>query len=118
VNRKFESWNPSPDVKPGEPEYYQKQVYKHGTRCWNGPERNVVVSFLFLALTCACLSWCLKTWLTDTYLKLLLTCGTENAILTVQELEKCEYEFTGTSPALCLPLVGEQKKAGGPREEL
>ncbi|KAF8966482.1 glucosidase II beta subunit-like-domain-containing protein [Flammula alnicola] len=92
---KFESWNPSPDVKPGAPEYYQKQVYKHGTRCWNGPERNVV---------------------------LLLTCGVENAILTVQELEKCEYEFTGTSPALCLP-VGEDKKKkknGGSvaREEL
>lgn len=46
-NRKFESWNPSPDVKPGDLEYYQKQVYKHGTRCWNGPERNVVVSSPF-----------------------------------------------------------------------
>ncbi|KAF8164847.1 glucosidase II beta subunit-like-domain-containing protein [Crassisporium funariophilum] len=86
---KFESWNPSDIVTPGEPEYYQKQVYKRGTRCWNGPERNVV---------------------------LLLTCGTENAILTVQELEKCEYQFTGTSPALCLPLDGEKK--GGVREEL
>ncbi|KAF8811886.1 hypothetical protein BYT27DRAFT_7183488 [Phlegmacium glaucopus] len=86
---KFESWNPSPDVKPGQPEYYQKQVYKHGTRCWNGPERNVV---------------------------LLLTCGTENALLTVQELEKCEYQFTGTTPALCLPLSEENK--GGNREEL
>ncbi|RDB19568.1 Glucosidase 2 subunit beta [Hypsizygus marmoreus] len=74
---RFESWNPSEDVKPGEPEYYKKQVYKHGTRCWNGPERNVV---------------------------LLLTCGTENALLTVAELEKCEYQFTGTTPALCLPL--------------
>ena len=50
MNRKFESWNPSPDVEPGEPEYYQKQVYKHGTRCWNGPERNVVVRFLILTL--------------------------------------------------------------------
>lgn len=39
----FESWNPSPDVEPGSPEYYSKQVYKHGARCWNGPERNVVV---------------------------------------------------------------------------
>ena len=44
TNRKYDSWNPSPDVKPGEPEYYQKQVYKHGARCWNGPERSVVVS--------------------------------------------------------------------------
>jgi protein kinase C substrate 80K-H len=46
-----------------------------------------------------------------------LTCGIENAILTVQELEKCEYQFTGTTPALCLPLV-EEKKGGGSREEL
>jgi len=87
---KFKSWNSSPDVKPGDLEYYQKQVYQHGTRCWNGPERNVV---------------------------LLLTCGTENVILTVQELEKCEYEITGTSPALCLPLTGYQK-AGSSREDL
>ena len=40
---RFESWNASPEVTPGEPAYYQKQVYKHGTRCWNGPERNTVV---------------------------------------------------------------------------
>jgi protein kinase C substrate 80K-H len=48
-----------------------------------------------------------------------MTCGTENAILTIAELEKCEYQFTGTSPALCLPLdsdsTGEKKKS---REEL
>ena len=44
VLRKFESWNPSSNVKSGQPEYYQKQVYDHGTRCWNGPERNVIVS--------------------------------------------------------------------------
>ncbi|KAF8171838.1 glucosidase II beta subunit-like-domain-containing protein [Pholiota molesta] len=88
---KFESWNPSSDVKPGQPEYYQKQVYKRGTRCWNGPERNVVLK---------------------------LSCGVENAILTVQELEKCEYEFTGTSPALCLPVDDGKKKNGNSREEL
>jgi protein kinase C substrate 80K-H len=33
-----------------------------------------------------------------------LSCGTENALLTVQELEKCEYQFVGTTPALCLPI--------------
>jgi protein kinase C substrate 80K-H len=94
----------------------------HGTRCWNGPERNVIVSLhipssplvftlpsfifeLLISLTCIVLPQ-----------QLLLTCGTENAILTVQELEKCEYQFTGTTPALCLPLVEE--KNGGSREEL
>ncbi|KAJ7229083.1 glucosidase II beta subunit-like-domain-containing protein [Mycena pura] len=85
---KFASWNPSPDVKPGEPAYYEKQVYNKGTRCWNGPERNVV---------------------------LVMTCGTDNAIHTVVELEKCEYQFTGTSPALCLPL---DANGNGNREEL
>ncbi|KAF5364120.1 hypothetical protein D9756_000935 [Leucocoprinus leucothites] len=85
---KFESWNPSPDVQPGTPEYYSKQVYKRGARCWNGPERNVI---------------------------LVMTCGIENAITSVQELEKCEYQFTGTSPALCLPLTEPNNKL---REEL
>lgn len=46
--------------------------------------------------------------------QLRLTCGTENAILSVQELEKCEYEFTGTSPALCLPI----EEGNNSREEL
>ena len=42
-NRRFTSWNPV--ANPGEPAYYHKQVYKHGARCWNGPERSVVVRF-------------------------------------------------------------------------
>ncbi|KIM83986.1 hypothetical protein PILCRDRAFT_819014 [Piloderma croceum F 1598] len=75
---KFVSWNnKSPDVKLGSPEYYSKQHYEHGARCWNGPERSVI---------------------------LVLSCGTENAIHSIAELEKCEYQFTGTTPALCLPL--------------
>jgi len=81
---KFASWNIDPDVTEGSAEYYSKQVYSHGTRCWNGPQRNV---------------------------KLDLTCGTENALLTVTELEKCEYLFTGTTPALCLPL-DEDRESG------
>ncbi|KAG6897675.1 hypothetical protein C0992_012424 [Termitomyces sp. T32_za158] len=84
---RFDSWNPDENVKPGEPEYYQKQVYKRGARCWNGPERNVI---------------------------LLLSCGTENALLSVAELEKCEYQFTATTPALCLPLDADN----GSRDEL
>ena len=44
----------------------------------------------------------------------MLTCGTENTIKTVVELEKCEYQFTGTTPALCLPL----EDANGVRDEL
>jgi protein kinase C substrate 80K-H len=80
---KFDSWNPSTDVQPGDADFYKKQTYKAGTRCWNGPERNT---------------------------QLLLTCGPENKLLTIQELEKCEYEITGTTPALCLPVEGDKKK--------
>jgi len=80
---KFTSWNPSPDVMEGSEEYYSTQMYSHGARCWNGPERSV---------------------------KLDLTCGTENALLTVVELEKCEYLFTGTTPALCLPLEDKSRR--------
>ena len=67
----------------GSPEYYSKQRYTKGARCWNGPERSVSVAF---------------------------SCGTENALLSVSEPEKCEYLLTGTSPALCLPL---DRDAGG-----
>ncbi|THH10557.1 hypothetical protein EW146_g8342 [Bondarzewia mesenterica] len=80
---KFASWNPSPDVEVGSPEYYSRQMYKQGTKCWNGPHRSVILN---------------------------LACGTENAIHTVEELEKCEYRLTGTSPALCLPLEDESGK--------
>jgi len=76
----FASWNPSPGVKEGSKEYYSTQIYGQGTKCWNGPARSV---------------------------KLDLTCGLENVLLTVTELEKCEYLFTGTTPALCLPLEDE-----------
>ncbi|KAF8632015.1 hypothetical protein AX17_004958 [Amanita inopinata Kibby_2008] len=82
---RFESWNPSAIVRPGEPAYYQKQMYKHGARCWNGPDRSVV---------------------------LVLSCGTENTLTSVVELEKCEYQFTGTSPAVCFPVEDENKEHG------
>ncbi|KAF8556298.1 hypothetical protein OG21DRAFT_1596536 [Imleria badia] len=78
---KFTSWNKL--AEPGELEYYTKQRYTQGTKCWNGPQRSV---------------------------ELLLSCGTENALLTVAELEKCEYQITGTSPALCRPLEDENRK--------
>ncbi|KAF8450938.1 glucosidase II beta subunit-like-domain-containing protein [Boletus edulis BED1] len=78
---KFSSWNKL--AEPGELEYYTKQRYTQGTKCWNGPHRS---------------------------LGLILSCGTENALLTVAELEKCEYQITGTSPALCRPLEDENRK--------
>ncbi|KAI0737137.1 endoplasmic reticulum protein [Irpex lacteus] len=84
---RFAHWNNANGVPVGSPEYYSKMFYTRGTKCWNGPERSVVL-----------------VW----------TCGTENAITSVQELEKCEYQFTGTSPALCLPPDADTSK----RDEL
>ena len=93
-NRNFASWNPSPGVVEGSAEYYSTQMYSHGTRCWNGPERSVKVpSFSYLDF-----------YSPNNRSQLDLTCGTENVLLTITELEKCEYLFTGTTPALCLPL--------------
>ncbi|KAG2345043.1 hypothetical protein BDR05DRAFT_931060 [Suillus weaverae] len=78
---KFSSWNKA--ARPGELEYYTRQHYTQGAKCWNGPHRSV---------------------------ELVLTCGTENTLLTVAELEKCEYQITGTTPALCRPLEDEHTK--------
>ncbi|KAH7888167.1 glucosidase II beta subunit-like-domain-containing protein [Phlebopus sp. FC_14] len=78
---KFTSWNQL--AQPGELEYYTKQRYTQGTKCWNGPQRSV---------------------------ELILACGTENTLLSVAELEKCEYQITGTSPALCRPLEDDNRK--------
>ena len=38
-----------------------------------------------------------------------MSCGTENALLSVSEPEKCEYHLHGTSPALCLPVTDADK---------
>lgn len=51
---------------------------------------------------------CSRTWQVD------LACGLDNELLTVTELEKCEYLITGTTPALCISL--EQK--GNVKDEL
>jgi len=85
---KFKSWNNDPRVQPGEPAYYTKQHYTGGAKCWNGPNRSVT---------------------------LVLKCGTENVLHVVTEPEKCEYQFAGTSPALCLPI---EAREGVVREEL
>lgn len=46
-------------------------------KCWNGPNRSVMLE---------------------------LSCGTQNALLSVSEPEKCEYHFKATTPALCWPV--------------
>ena len=41
---RFAHWNNAHEIAVGSPEYYGKMFYTRGTKCWNGPERNVVVS--------------------------------------------------------------------------
>jgi len=38
------------------------------------------------------------------FFQLVVSCGTQNQLTSAVELEKCEYQITGTTPALCLPL--------------
>ncbi|OSX60577.1 hypothetical protein POSPLADRAFT_1148504 [Postia placenta MAD-698-R-SB12] len=80
---KFASWNAGGGAAVGSPEYYSKQHYTRGTKCWNGPMRSVTV---------------------------ILTCGLENELLSIAEPEKCEYQFKGTTPALCLPPDAQEDK--------
>ncbi|KAM5532645.1 hypothetical protein V8D89_013689 [Ganoderma adspersum] len=84
---KFAKWNSAEGIEKGSPVYYSKQHYTQGAKCWNGPQRSVT---------------------------LVMSCGLENAVLSVAEPEKCEYEFKVTSPALCLAPSAEDVK----REEL
>jgi len=74
----FSSWKQDEEV--GTPDYYSRQAFTGGAKCWNGPERSVQVD---------------------------LSCGTDNELLTVTEAEKCEYLITGTTPALCTSLEPE-----------
>lgn len=70
----FEGW--AENAEKGTLEYYSKQRYRNGAKCWNGPFRSVNVE---------------------------LSCGKENEITSVTEPEKCEYKFKATTPALCWP---------------
>jgi len=38
---RFSSWNTNASL--GSPEYYTKQHYTRGAKCWNGPERSITV---------------------------------------------------------------------------
>lgn len=41
-SRKFSSWNKA--ARAGELEYYTRQHYTQGAKCWNGPHRSVEVN--------------------------------------------------------------------------
>ncbi|BGP24904.1 alpha 1,3-glucosidase, glycoside hydrolase family 31 protein [Rhodotorula toruloides] len=86
----FKGW--SSDAVQGSDEYYMKQLYVDGQRCWNGPARSAKVD---------------------------LVCGTSNALISVVEPEKCEYVFQVTTPAVCYPPTAEAEEgAKGAKDEL
>ncbi|KAF9299531.1 hypothetical protein BGZ74_008889 [Mortierella antarctica] len=66
---------------------YDVQVYSGGTKCWNGPDRSV---------------------------KLVMTCGTQNEIISVAEPAKCEYVFRFQTPAVCPVLPEHENEASTP----
>ncbi|KAG0342275.1 hypothetical protein BG000_005790 [Podila horticola] len=66
---------------------YDVQVYSGGTKCWNGPDRSV---------------------------KLVMTCGTQNEIISVAEPAKCEYVFRFQTPAVCPVLPEHEHEASAP----
>lgn len=59
---------------------YNIQLYTEGTGCWNGPDRSV---------------------------RLEMSCGTENKLVSVTEPAKCEYLFKMETPAVC-PVLPDQ----------
>ncbi|KAG0209817.1 hypothetical protein BGX28_009923 [Mortierella sp. GBA30] len=65
---------------------YDIQMYTGGTRCWNGPDRSV---------------------------KLVMTCGVQNEIISVTEPAKCEYLFKLQTPAACQILPDENEDSNG-----
>ncbi|KAG0237465.1 hypothetical protein BGX31_003590 [Mortierella sp. GBA43] len=56
---------------------YNVQLYTGGTRCWNGPDRSV---------------------------RLEMSCGIENKLVSVSEPAKCEYLYKMETPAVCPEL--------------
>eukprot|EP00049_Salpingoeca_infusionum_P010984 m.189777 g.189777 ORF g.189777 m.189777 type:complete len:471 (+) comp14800_c1_seq1:62-1474(+) len=58
---------------------YAKMSFTNGEKCWNGPARSMSVT---------------------------VVCGSESALLDVQEPNRCEYTTTLTSPAACKPVEG------------
>ena len=61
-------------------------VFDGGVRCWNGPDRSA---------------------------KIILSCGAEHKVVSVDEPNRCEYEYKFRTPSVCdepeelLPPRGE-----------
>jgi hypothetical protein len=62
---------------------YSIMLFKHGQKCWNGPERSV---------------------------KAILECGQKDRILTVEEPSTCVYEMKIETPSACSEQVLNKAK--------
>ncbi|GAC92778.1 hypothetical protein PHSY_000334 [Pseudozyma hubeiensis SY62] len=80
----FSNFNPTGSYSQEQDEFWLKQIYTRGQKCWNGPERSALVD---------------------------LKCGVENKVVDVFEAEKCIYSIQVESPAVCFPLQTQQQQA-------
>ncbi|CAI2168118.1 5129_t:CDS:10 [Funneliformis geosporum] len=85
----FEKWIGS--ESKDDPKYYTAQLYDHGARCWNGPDRSIKIYF---------------------------ECGIENKILAVSEPENCEYVMNMTTPSVCSEKFEKNKNDESIHDEL
>jgi len=66
---------------------YSEMVFDGGVRCWNGPDRSA---------------------------KIILSCGAEHKVVSVDEPNRCEYEYKFQTPSVC----DEPEELLPPRDEL
>lgn len=80
-------------LTPQDEGYFARQKYANGQRCWNGPDRSVIVD---------------------------VVCGVENELLDVFEAEKCIYSMKISTPAVCYPPVDSNSTSSkeGVKDEL
>ena len=63
--------------------------FTHGTRCWNGPDRSATVKVSY---------GCLQFFF---LISIKVKCGMENKVTSVDEPNRCEYEYKFETPAVC-----------------
>ncbi|KAJ9477284.1 Glucosidase 2 subunit beta [Pseudozyma hubeiensis] len=81
----FSNFNPTGSYSQEQDEFWLKQIYSRGQKCWNGPERSALVD---------------------------LKCGTENRVVDVFEAEKCIYSIQVDTPAVCFPPQQQTEQNG------